>query len=142
MTRPRLHSSHRSRPRRARRGFTVIELLVVLAALALLLSVAAPRYVQHVDRARDTALRHNLLAMRDAIDKFYADQGRYPKELAELVERRYLRAIPMDPITQRSDSWVTAPPPADAAKADGESIADVHSGTDAVAPDGSRYDTW
>ena len=136
MTRPRLPPSH------VRRGFTVIELLVVLAALALLLSVAAPRYVQHVDRARDTALRHNLQAMRDAIDKFYADQGRYPKELAELVERRYLRAIPMDPVTQRYDSWVTAPPPGDAGKADGEAIADVHSGADTLAQDGSRHDSW
>ncbi|WP_343643010.1 prepilin-type N-terminal cleavage/methylation domain-containing protein [Roseateles sp.] len=130
------------------RGFTVIELLVVLAALALLLSVAAPRYVQHVDRARDTALRHNLQAMRDAIDKFYGDQGRYPKELPELVERRYLRAIPLDPVTQRADSWVAVPPRAGDANGagggagDGEGIADVRSGARGIAPDGSSYASW
>ncbi len=132
-----------SRPRRhlARsRGFTVIELLVVLAALALLLSVAAPRYVQHVDRARDTALRHNLHGLRDAIDKFYSDQGRYPKELAELVERRYLRAIPMDPVTQRADTWVVVPPRAGGAE--GEGVADVRSGARDVAADGSSYASW
>ena len=124
------------------RGFTVIELLVVLAALALLLSVAAPRYVQHGDRARDTALRHNLQAMRDAIDKFYGDQGRYPKELPELVERRYLRAIPLDPVTQRADSWVAVPPRAGDANGDGEGIADVRSGARGIAPDGSSYASW
>lgn len=132
-----------SRPRRlfARsRGFTVIELLVVLAALALLLSVAAPRYVQHVDRARDTALRHNLHGLRDAIDKFYSDQGRYPKELNELVERRYLRAIPTDPVTQRADTWVVVPPRA--GNAEGEGVADVRSGARDVAADGSRYASW
>ncbi|WP_423598385.1 type II secretion system protein [Roseateles sp. MS654] len=132
-----------SRPRRlfARsRGFTVIELLVVLAALALLLSVAAPRYVQHVDRARDTALRHNLHGLRDAIDKFYSDQGRYPKELNELVERRYLRAIPTDPVTQRADTWVVVPPRA--GNAEGEGVADVRSGARDVAADGSSYASW
>lgn len=130
-------------PRRggaAARGFTVIELLVVLAALALLLSVAAPRYVQHVDRARDTALRHNLHAMRDAIDKFYSDQGRYPKELPELVERRYLRAIPVDPVTSRADTWVAVPPRA--GNADGEGVFDVRSGAREIASDGSSYASW
>lgn len=129
-----------ARRRGAARGFTVIELLVVLAALALLLSVAAPRYVQHVDRARDTALRHNLQAMRDAIDKFYGDQGRYPKELPELVERRYLRAIPLDPVTQRADTWVAVPPRA--GEAEGEGVADVRSGAREIASDGSSYASW
>lgn len=124
----------------AARGFTVIELLVVLAALALLLSVAAPRYVQHVDRARDTALRHNLHAMRDAIDKFYSDQGRYPKELPELVERRYLRAIPVDPVTSRADTWVAVP--LRAGNADGEGVFDVRSGAREIASDGSSYASW
>ncbi|MDH0867067.1 prepilin-type N-terminal cleavage/methylation domain-containing protein [Mitsuaria sp. GD03876] len=129
-----------ARRRGAARGFTVIELLVVLAALALLLSVAAPRYVQHVDRARDVALRHNLQTMRDAIDKFYGDQGRYPKELPELVERRYLRAIPLDPVTQRADTWVAVPPRA--GEAEGEGVSDVRSGAREIAPDGSSYASW
>jgi general secretion pathway protein G len=128
---------------RPSRGFTVIELLVVLAALALLLSVAAPRYVRHLDRARETALRHDLQTMRDAIDKFYTDQGRYPKELPELVERRYLRAIPVDPVTQRADSWVAVPPRAGAAGgADGDGVFDVRSGAKEIAMDGSAYASW
>jgi general secretion pathway protein G len=129
-----------ARPLLGRRGFTVIELLVVLAVMALLLSVAAPRYVQHVDHARETALRHDLHAMRDAIDKFYTDQGRYPKELAELVQRRYLRAIPVDPVTERQGTWVVVPGRAGSAVEDG--VADVHSGARGNALDGSSYASW
>src|SRR6188472_1835633 len=97
--------------RRRARGFTLIELLVVLAALALLLGLAVPRYIEHVDRARETVLRQNLAALRDAIDKFNADRGRYPADLAELARERYLREVPRDPVTDRSDTWVVAPPP-------------------------------
>ena len=120
------------------KGFTVIELLVVLAAIALLLSVAAPRYVQHLDQARDVALRGNLREVRDAIDKFYADQARYPAALDELVARRYLRSLPADPVTQRSDSWVIVPPPASTAGA----VFDIRSGAPGQARDGSAYASW
>lgn len=120
------------------RGFTVIELLVVMAALALLLSVAAPRYVEHVDNARATALKQDLFQMRDALDKFHADHGRYPKTLDELVERRYLRAVPVDPLTQRADSWVLVAP----RSGDTASVADVRSGAPGVARDGSAYARW
>ncbi|WP_127995669.1 type II secretion system protein [Piscinibacter defluvii] len=119
-------------------GFTVIELLVVLAAIALLLAVAAPRYVQHLDQARDVALKQNLHQVRDAIDKFYADQARYPAALEELVARRYLRSLPIDPVTQRSDSWVIVPPPATATGA----VADIRSGAPGQAHDGSAYAAW
>lgn len=124
--------------RRSRNGFTIVELLVVLAALALLLSVAAPRYMQHLDTARETALKQDLRQLRDAIDKFHADQGRYPANLDELVARRYLRALPPDPITDRSDTWVTTPPPGDAATG----VADVRSGAPGTARDGSAYASW
>lgn len=120
------------------RGFTVIELLVVLAAIALLLAVAAPRYVQHLDQARDVALKENLRQVRDAIDKFYADQARYPAALAELVARRYLRGLPIDPVTQRSDSWVIVPPPNGV---DG-AVFDLRSGAPGQARDGSAYASW
>ncbi|HET9645394.1 MAG TPA: prepilin-type N-terminal cleavage/methylation domain-containing protein [Burkholderiaceae bacterium] len=119
-------------------GFTVIELLVVLACIGLLLALAAPRYVGHLDAARDTALKHDLHAMRDAIDKFYADQGRYPAQLQELVTRHYLRALPADPITQRSDTWITLPP-----SGQGNSgVFDVRSGATGHAQDGSAYASW
>jgi general secretion pathway protein G len=127
-------------------GFTVIELLVVLAAIGLLLSVAAPRYVRHLDTARETALREDLHQLRDSIDKFYADQGRYPKSLAELVTKRYLRGIPEDPMTQRVDSWIAVAPKAPGATSGQglptEGVADVRSGAQGNSQDGSTYASW
>jgi general secretion pathway protein G len=120
------------------RGFTVIELLVVLAAIGLLLSVAAPRYMQHLDHAQEVALKQDLHELRDAIDKFYGDQGRYPATLNELVAKRYLRSLPVDPITQRADSWTIVPPPD---KVNG-AVFDVHSGAKGQGRDGSAYETW
>jgi general secretion pathway protein G len=124
--------------RRLLRGFTLIELLVVLAALALLLGIAVPRYVEHVDRARETVLRQNLAALRDAIDKFNADRGRYPAELAELARERYLREVPRDPMTDRADTWRVQAPPAGVAG----QVFDVRSGAAGTARDGSPYAAW
>lgn len=93
-----------------RRGFTLIELLVVMAIVATLLSVVAPRYFDHLERAREVSLQQSLVVMRDAIDKFRADTGAYPKDLQELVSRRYLREVPMDPLTERRDTWKISPP--------------------------------
>lgn len=118
-----------------RRGFTLIELLVVLAALALLLGVAVPRYVEHVDRTREAVLRQNLATLRDAIDKFSADRGRLPRDLAELVQERYLKAVPLDPLTERNDTWAVMGP------GSGQ-IADVRSGAAGQARDGSAYAAW
>ncbi|MEI7970040.1 MAG: prepilin-type N-terminal cleavage/methylation domain-containing protein [Betaproteobacteria bacterium] len=123
----------------ARRGFTLIELLVVMAVLALLLTLAVPRYLGHVDRSRETVLRQNLDGLREAIDKYHADRGRYPEALDELVKQRYLRAVPVDPLTDRSDSWTLLPPPPGS---DGGGVYDIRSGADGTAADGSRYDTW
>lgn len=120
-------------------GFTVIELLVVLAAIGLLLSVAAPRYMQHLDTAREVALKQDLHQLRDAIDKFYSDQARYPANLDELVLKRYLRSVPVDPLTDRSDSWVLVSPGQGSSSA---AVFDVRSGAKGVARDGSRYETW
>jgi len=123
------------------RGFTLIELLVVLAAIALLLGIVMPRYVEHVDRARETVLKQNLASMRDAIDKFHADRDRYPNDLAELVSERYLRAMPTDPLTERSDSWAAVPPSGGSAGPNGQ-LADVHSSAPGHARDGSAYAAW
>jgi general secretion pathway protein G len=92
------------------KGFTLIELIVVLTIIALLLSLAAPDYVGRVKHAEEAVLRENLTVMRDALDKHYADAGRYPASLQELVSKRYLRGIPPDPITQSADTWVAVPP--------------------------------
>lgn len=119
------------------RGFTLIELLVVLAAMALLLSIAAPRYFEHVDRARETVLKHNLMGMREAIDKFYADHARYPRDLAELVTGRYLREVPLDPLTDRVDTWVLVKP-----QGQPEGVAEVRSGAKGLSRDGVSYARW
>lgn len=94
-----------------RRGFTLIELLVVMAIIATLLSIATPRYFAHLDRAREAALRETLSVVRDSIDKFHADTGRYPDELDELVTKRYLRRLPVDPVSESAETWVIVPPP-------------------------------
>jgi general secretion pathway protein G len=120
------------------RGFTLIELLVVLAAVALLLGVAAPRYVEHVDRAREAALRSNLAALRHAIDRFQADRGSYPAKLQDLVDHRYLRAVPIDPFTDRADTWVVIAP----AGGPGPQVADVRSTAPGAGRDGKRYVEW
>lgn len=128
---------------RRRDGYTVIELLVVLAALGLLLGIAAPRYARYVDNAREVALKHDLRQMREAIDKFYGDQARYPSGLDELVDKRYLRSVPADPITQTATSWVlVAPSAAGEAAAPAGGVYDVRSGASGKALDGSLYATW
>ena len=109
--------------RKDRRGFTLVELMVVLTIIALLLSVVVPDYVGRMQRAEEAVLQENLSVMRDALDKHYADAGRYPANLEELVAKRYLRSIPKDPFTQSNDTWV-AVPPADPKKG---GIFDVHS---------------
>jgi general secretion pathway protein G len=105
------------------RGFTLIEMLVVLAIVALLLTLAVPRYFHSVDGARETVLVQNLATARETIDKFYEDTGRYPDSLEELVEKKYLRSLPVDPITNSSTDWVIVPPD-DASKG---RVFDLHS---------------
>lgn len=105
------------------RGFTLVELMVVLTIIALLISIVAPDYVNRSRRAEEAVLQQNLALMRDALDKHYADAGRYPGSLDELVSKRYLRSIPKDPFTNSSTTWV-AVAPEDARKG---SVWDVHS---------------
>jgi general secretion pathway protein G len=123
---------------RCARAFTLIELLVVMAIVAVLLTIAGPRYFDHLDRARETTLRQSLAVMRDAIDKYRADTGSHPRDIDELVARRYLRAVPKDPITESTDTWQIVPPP-DAAEA---GMWDVKSGARGTARDGTAYADW
>ena len=95
---------------RLRAGFTLIELLVVLAIVALLLTLAVPRYFPSVDNAREVILADNLRNTRAIIDQYYADTGRYPDSLEQLVEKKYLRNLPVDPVTDSSGTWIVVPP--------------------------------
>ncbi len=125
---------------RLARGFTLIELIVVMAIVALLAGITAPRYFASVDRAKASSLRASLAVMRDALDKYAADKGRYPDTLQQLVQERYLRQVPEDPLTGSTQSWVMlAPPPA--ADLAGQ-VGDVRSGAAGRAPDGSLYADW
>jgi general secretion pathway protein G len=96
---------------RNKRGFTLIELLIVFALIALLLTLALPRFLGSTETAKEKVRAQNLSTLRDAIDKFRADQGRYPKELPELVQRGYLRAMPLDPVSG-TDGWAPVASPA------------------------------
>jgi len=117
------------------RGFTLIELLVVMAIVATLVAIVAPRYFRHLDRAKETALHQTLNVVRDAIDKYHADKDKYPATLDELVEQRYLRQLPFDPISDSKDGWTLLPPPDNP---DG-GIWDVHSSAEGTDEAGTAY---
>ena len=120
------------------RGFTLIELLVVLGIIALLLTLAVPRYFPTVDAAKETILADNLRNMRDVIDQFYADRGRYPDSLEQLVDKKYLRSLPVDPITDSNASWILVPPE-DATKG---AIYSIRSGAPGNSRSGKPYSEW
>jgi general secretion pathway protein G len=90
-------------------GFTLIELMVVMVLIALLLTIAVPRYFSTIDHGRAQVQRQNISAIRDAIDKYYGDQGKYPETLQDLVDKKYLRSVPVDPVTELPN-WVIVPP--------------------------------
>lgn len=116
-------------------GFTLIELLVVMAIIATLLTLVIPRYLGSVDRSKEVVLKQSLATVRDAIDKHYGDTGRYPDSLQELVDKRYIRSLPFDPVTESTSTWAIVPP-ADAAKG---GVYDVHSGAPGTTHDGTPY---
>lgn len=120
-------------------GFTLVELLVVLAILATLLSIVTPRYFDHLERAKESALKQTLTVTRDAIDKFSGDLGRLPDSLDELVEKRYLRRLPLDPVTESTTSWIIVQPVDSHLPG---RVHDLRSGAPGKARDGSSYGQW
>lgn len=117
------------------RGFTLIEMMVAMAILALLLTLVVPKYFESMDRSKEAVLLENLKNTRDVIDKFYADNGRYPESLAELVEKRYLRTLPFDPMTQSNRTWIIIAPDAPARG----QVYDLHSAAKGMTKDGRAY---
>jgi len=123
---------------RARSGFTLIELLVVMAIIAVLLTLAVPRYFGSMDKSKEAVLKEDLFQLRDAIGKYYGDKGKYPESLEALATEKYLRKVPVDPITESATSWVVVAPE-DPQKG---AVYDVKSGAQGKASDGSVYSEW
>ena len=120
------------------KGCTLIELLAVMVIIALLLTIAAPKYFGSVDRSRESILRQDLATMREALDKYYGDTGQYPDALEDLTKKKYLRGIPRDPITDSDTTWVIIAPTNDAKGA----VYDVKSGAPGNGADGTAYADW
>lgn len=129
--------------RRSDRGWTIIELLVVLSIIMILVSLAMNQYRLSIRTAEEATLRSNLYRMRDAIDQYYADKGAYPASIQALVTDGYLRDVPMDTITRSKETWTTVPAEPDPTRPTSDpGIYDVKSGSDATAINGTRYADW
>jgi len=125
-------------PVQPRSGFTLIELLVVMAIIAVLLTLAVPRYFGSLDRSKEAVLREDLYQLRDAIGKYYGDKGKYPESLEALAAEKYLRKVPVDPLTESATTWVVVAP--DDPQKGG--VYDVRSGAQGKASDGSVFSEW
>ncbi|MDD4963297.1 MAG: prepilin-type N-terminal cleavage/methylation domain-containing protein [Gallionella sp.] len=119
-------------------GFTLIELIVVMVIVALLASIVAPKYIRNSERAKETVLKENLFVMRDALQKYYGDKNEYPAELTDLVTKKYLRKIPIDPMTENDKTWKVISPEAGIKG----NVYDVRSGATGNAADGTPYSEW
>jgi general secretion pathway protein G len=118
-------------------GFTFIELIVVMAIIASIISIAMPRYFDGLERSKETALKQNLKEMREAIDHYHSDKGEYPGNLQTLVTERYLRFMPVDPITESNNTWQVILPPDNS-----NHVYDVLSGATTTSRHGEAYNTW
>jgi general secretion pathway protein G len=135
----------------AQRGFTLLELIIVVAIIGILATIAMPALKDMPRRANESVLKTNLRTIRDLIDQYYGDQGHYPESLDVLVEKGYVRMVPYDPLTKSSTTWVlvfeepdplTEPAETDVPEAGEPGIIDVHSGSPAIALDGTPYVDW
>jgi general secretion pathway protein G len=124
-------------------GFTLVELMIVMAIIMILATIAIPIYVRTLQRAKEATLREDLHTMRTAIDSYTVDKEKAPDTLDDLVQAGYLKSIPVDPITSSSETWITgmSDTMTDINETQG-GMDDVHSGSQALASDGTTYNTW
>jgi general secretion pathway protein G len=120
------------------KGFTLVELLVVMAIIAMLLSLAAPRYFNTLDNSKEAVLRENLSTTRQALDKYFGDNGKYPDKLEDLVAKKYLRSLPVDPFADNATTWTIIAP--DTPEKGG--VFDIKSGSPGKGKDGTDYKDW
>jgi len=125
-----------------KKGYTLIELMIVVAIAGILVSLAIPNFQQSAMKAKETALKQNLFTMRTVLDQYYADRGDYPDSLDSLVEAQYLRSIPIDPFTKSSTTWAEIFEEQEEGDDSPTGIYDIKSGSDAVARDGTPYKEW
>ena len=138
-----MRSVRDARALRSQRGWTLIELLIVISLITILASLALTNYRNSVQASREAVLKSDLFRMRDAIDQYYADKGKYPQSLDTLTSEGYLRKIPEDPITRSASTWQTVPAEPDPANPSAEpGIYDVKSGAEGVGLDGTAYAEW
>lgn len=124
-------------------GFTLIELMVVIALVSVLAGMGVVQYRNSVIRTKEAVLKEDLFRMRDAIDQYYADKAKYPVNLDALVSEGYLRAVPKDPFTNSADTWQTIPSPPDPNNPSGEvGLFDIKSGSEATSIEGTKYNEW
>jgi general secretion pathway protein G len=138
-----MHRSCFMMKRQRQRGFTLIELMVVISIIVILMSIAIPRYESSVMHARETVLREDLTTLRSTIDQYTLDKQKAPQSLQELVDAGYLRQIPKDPMTNSRETWV--PVTDDSLMSPDQTqpgIMDVHSGSEATSTEGTAYSTW
>jgi general secretion pathway protein G len=130
-------------PRPAEQGFTLLELMIVMVVIGLLAAIAIPSYTSNIRNAKEAVLKEDLHVMRQAIDSYTVDKQKAPQSLDDLVQAGYLKSMPIDPFTKRSDTWMTVQDDSMSTIDQTESgIDDVHSGSQQTASDGTSYSTW